>query len=262
MSRATIYLTLQIVSFWPVWRWYAARMTDGSDDPWGIIALVTALLFLFVRGRDREMKPIHYLFSGFFVAVYIITFSFAPPLVRAVLGICAIASTMSPSRLGRSVHLGVLGLLLLSLPIIASLQFYLGYPVRYLTAALAGKLVSLTGHDVSAQGAALIWMGEVVSVDAPCTGIRMLWSGLYLNFTLACFTGLTTYDTWMTYSFSMIAIFLGNVLRASALFFTEAGIFRGPPWAHQGVGIAIFLMTAAAIVVFNRYVQTERGAAA
>jgi exosortase/archaeosortase family protein len=262
MSRATIYLTLQIVSFWPVWRWYAARMTDASDDPWGIIALVTALLFLFVRGRDLEMKPVHFLLSSLFVAMYLVTFSFTPPLVRAVLATCAIAATLSPACLGRSVHVGVLGLFLLSLPIIASLQFYLGYPVRYLTAALAGKLISIIGYDVSAQGTALLWMGEIISVDAPCAGIRMLWTGLYLNFTLACFTGLSSFETWMTYSFSMIAIFFGNVLRASALFFTETGIFHGPSWTHQGIGIAVFCMIAAAIVTFNRYVQVEREVAA
>ena len=36
-----LILAMQGVAFWPVWRWYGERITDGSDEPWGIVALAT-----------------------------------------------------------------------------------------------------------------------------------------------------------------------------------------------------------------------------
>lgn len=258
MSRAMIFLVIQLAAFWPVWGWYIARLTDSSDEPWGILALITALFFVAGRGHGQELKAAHLGLSSIFTLAYALTFPVVPPLARAVLAVLAIGCTLSPARLGRSMHIGIIGLLLLSLPIIASLQFFLGYPVRLLTAIISAKLVGLTGYDVAAQGTCLYWMGEVISVDAPCSGIRMLWSGLYLNFTLACFTGLDTFKTWLTYVFSVFAIFLGNTIRASALFFTETGIIEAPSWAHQGTGVVIFALVATAIVAFNRHVNIRR----
>jgi exosortase/archaeosortase family protein len=257
-----MFLCLQLAVFWPVWRWYAARVTDSSDEPWGILALVTALLFLLLKGRPREVKGIHMAISGLFVLAYAATFPWMPPLGRAVLAVLAIGCLASASCLGRSMHMGILGLLLLSLPIIASLQFFLGYPVRYLTAIVASKVIGLTGYHVVSQGTCLHWMGEIISVDAPCSGIRMLWSGLYLNFTLACFTGLDSFKTWLAYVFSVAVIFLGNTIRATALFYTESGIVPGPEWTHQAVGLAVFSVAGLSIVLFHRVVDRSGGGAA
>jgi exosortase/archaeosortase family protein len=255
LSRGMLFLCLQVAAFWPVWRWYAARLTDGSDEPWGVLALVTVLFFLLQKGRLREAKGIPLAVSGLFVLIYAAAFPKIPPLGRAVLAVLAIGCLASASCFGRTVHLGMVGLLLLSLPVIASLQFFLGYPVRYLTAIVASKLIGLTGYHVVPQGTCLHWMGEIVSVDAPCSGVRMLWSGLYLNFTLACFTGLDSFRTWLAYAFSVAAIFFGNTIRASALFFTESGIVRGGSWAHQAVGLAVFFMVGLAIVRFHRFIR-------
>jgi exosortase len=259
MSRVTLFLALQLLAFWPVWTWYAARMTDSSDEPWGLLALGTALFFILRKGRGSALKASHLALSSIFVFAYILTYSSMPALGRAALAVMAIGCTLSPSRLGRPVHVGVVGLLLLSLPIIASLQFYLGYPVRALTAVISSRLIGLTGYEVHAQGTCLYWAGEVISIDAPCTGVRMLWTGLYLNFTLACLAEHSSARTWLTHSFSMLVIFLGNVLRSSALFYTESGILHGPAWAHQGIGLAVFALIAVAILRFNRRMGKSKG---
>jgi exosortase len=258
MKRLECLIALQLLAFWPVWKWYIARMSDSSDEPLGLLALGTALFFLIRKGRGYELKTSHMALSSFFMLMYLLTYSSMPALGKAVLAVMAIGCTVSPSRMGRSVHVGIIGLLLLSLPIIASLQFYLGYPVRTLTAIMSSGLIGLTGYEVSAQGTCLYWAGEVISIDAPCTGIRMLWTGLYLNFALACFSEHSSARTWLTHSFSMVAIFLGNVLRSTALFFTESGIVSNPSWAHQGIGLAVFVMIAIAIVMFNKYLEANR----
>jgi hypothetical protein len=46
LKNPFVLLLLQAIAFWPVWRWYAARITDSSDDAWGWIALATAGLML------------------------------------------------------------------------------------------------------------------------------------------------------------------------------------------------------------------------
>jgi exosortase/archaeosortase family protein len=150
--------------------------------------------------------------------------------------------------------LGVLGLLLLSLPIIASLQFYAGYPVRLATAYLSAVLIRTTGIPVWPEGTTLLWLGEIVSVDAPCSGVKMLWSGLYFNFTLACFGALSTKRTWMSYVASTMIIFVGNVLRSTVLFYGESGIIDYPAWAHQVVGITVFFFVAAGILWLHQLI--------
>jgi exosortase/archaeosortase family protein len=248
-------LVLQGVAFWPVWRWYIERITDGSDEPWGIVALATAIMFLMRQGKPGEVKVLTLGCASALVTLYALGFPFLPALVRGILAVLTLSCTLSAFYLGRSLHLGILGLLLLSLPLIASLQFYLGYPVRFLTAEIAARIISLTGHAVIAEGTCLRWLGDLISVDAPCSGIKMLWTGLYLNFTLACFRRLGSLRTWLTYSLSMFIIFLGNLLRTIVLFYGEAHILSFPSWGHQGVGIAAFLVVALAIATLHTKIR-------
>jgi exosortase len=246
------YLTLQIAAFWPVWRWYIERVTDSSDEPWGVLALVTAVLFIALRGKGGKPGPAGLALSSAALLLYIVLFPELPALARGTLAMVSIGCILSPSALGRSMHIGVLGLLLLSLPVIASLQFYLGYPVRALTSFFASGIISATGYPTEAYGAMLQWAGEYIAVDAPCSGVRMLWTGLYLNFTLACFTGLGQFRTWLSYICSAAVIFTGNMLRVTALFYLESGIVKGPKWAHESIGLVLFGLVAFFIILLNR----------
>lgn len=245
-------LMLQLAAFWPVWRWYAERVMDASDEPWGVLALATAVFFIALRGRHGKPGPAGLALSTITLLLYIVLYPKLPPLARGVLAMVSIAGVVSPASLGRSMHIGVLGLLLLSLPIIASLQFYLGYPVRALTSMIASQIISAIGFPTEAYGTLLKWAGEYIAVDAPCSGIKMLWTGLYLNFTLACFTGLDQFRTWLSYAASGAAIFTANMLRVTVLFFLESGIVRGPKWAHEALGLLFFALVALFIISLNR----------
>lgn len=252
VGKTVIIIGVQILGFWPVWSWYLARVSDGSDEPWGILALITALLFLFSeRGRARQAGAVQTSFAFALMLVYAGTFLWVPAIVRAGLAVLSLAFTLSALCGGQRLHLGLCALLLLSLPLVASLQFYLGYPLRFITTALSAQAVTLLGFDVQAVGTHLHWQGEIISVDAPCSGIRMLWSGLYMNFTLACFARLGTLATWISYSCSCLLIFLANLLRTTALFFSESNIVSAPQWLHQAVGVALFALLAAALLLMH-----------
>lgn len=233
-------------------------MTDSSDDPWGLLALVTVALFLLWKKSEIPLTEFNLILPALLVSLYTVTYSFLPPLLRAGIAITAAGCIMSSYRFGTPFHLGTWGLLLLSLPIVSSLQFYLGYPLRVLTGTLATYLLQLNGFAVIREGTSLSWLGQFIWIDAPCSGVRMLWAGLYLTFTLACVYELSAWRTCLVTLLSLSAIIAGNTFRATGLFYLEAGIVKGPPWFHEGIGVVIFLLMAIFIAGCSWYIQRER----
>jgi exosortase/archaeosortase family protein len=256
VSTHTI-LSVQLVAFWPVWQWYASRVREGEDNPFGVVALVTALVFLWCRGRRRRASAGTLLCATAAVTLYSLTYPVLPPVFRAALGLLGLASSVAATCSGRALHLGFSGLLLLSLPILASLHFYIGYPARMLTTWVSSHMLHFVGLDVHQQGTCLLWGNQLVMVDAPCSGIKMLWTSLYLNFTLAVFGELSSMRTWVAYSLSMGVVFLGNVVRTTVLFLLQACGVELSSTTHSGVGLVVFALVCAAIVTIHR--QLRRG---
>lgn len=243
-SRAT-FLAALLIAGWPVMRWYVARMGDGSDEPWGIVALVAALLFLPREGwRDtvtaRRQLTLCVLATLYFCAL----FFGLPALVRALIFVSAIATLVAR----RGFATAWWALLVLSLPLVATLQFYLGYPLRLATTELSAGLLTLGGLTVRASGTTLLWAGERVVVDAPCSGIHMLWTGLLIAALLACWQRLDWRNTLRLLHRASLIVFVANILRATMLFCLETGLWPTAPWAHESVGLALF--AAAAITIF------------
>jgi exosortase/archaeosortase family protein len=245
-----LLLVLQILAFWPVWRWYAARATDSSDDAWGWVALVTAAVLLVRFKTEWNEQPKLWL-PALLTLGYALSFPFITPLPRALIAMTAIGATLSVYCFRSKFQLSFCGLLLLSLPLMASLQFYLGFPLRATVAAIASPLLQLGGLAVVREGTCLNWNGTLISVDAPCSGVKMLWTGLFLTFTLACYFRLNTWRTVAAVLLSFAAIILGNTLRAVALFYLEAEIIKLPEnisgTAHSAIGVMMFLFTALTI---------------
>lgn len=243
-----ILLVLQLCAFWPVWVWYTLRMAQASEEWCGLLALATALCFIVQKKVHHRWQNSQWLIPACLIVFYALTYPFLLPLLRAGLAMTALAATFSIYAFGTSFHPGLWGLLLLSLPVIPSLQFYLGYPLRVLVAIVAVPLLRLGGFGVVREGTCLNWGGTLIWIDAPCSGVRMLWAGLFLAFTLACFNRLTRFQTCLAVACSVIMILLGNVLRASALFYSEAEIIHLPSWSHDGIGVVVFLFTVIGIM--------------
>lgn len=231
---------VQVVAFYPVFRWYIRRLTDGSDEPWGLAALGAALFLLALRRSDRVEREVSLILPALVTLVYAASYPFVPRLVQAALAVTALGFTASLLRLGKPLHLPTVGLLLLSLPIIPSLQFFLGYPLRVLSSALAAPLLQMCGFDVVADGTCLRWGDRLIFVDAPCSGIRTLWAGMFLSFAAASYFELTPVRTLAAATLAAFAVMLGNVLRCAALFYPEAGIVAVPSWSHDAVGLTMF----------------------
>lgn len=253
LKNPVALLALQAVAFWPVWRWYAARINDSSDDAWGWVALLTAAILLvrFRSGSNQQNSQPNLLLPALLTLAYAISFPFITPLPRALLAMAAIGATLSAYCFRSKFQLSFCGLLLLSLPLMASLQFYLGYPLRSAVAAMAAPMLQIGGLAVIPEGACLNWSGQLIAVDAPCSGVKMLWTGMFLCFTLACWFRLNWQRTIAAAALSFVAIVLGNTFRAVALFYLEAGLFQLPErfseTAHSAVGVMMFLLTAITI---------------
>lgn len=225
------------VAFWPVWRWYALRLVDGADEKWGALALVVVAAVVWTR---RQVAPPPLVGLTLIVVAYAGTYAFLPPLGRAMLAV--LAAALAIARSCRGPHLALGGLLLLCLPVEATLQYVLGYPLRYAVAAASALLLS--GFGVVAQGTTLHWAGETVLVDAPCSGLRMLWTALLLGLTLSALQSLRVTRTVFVVFVAIVAALAGNVFRATALFFKETGIVCLPGWAHEGIGVVAFGVVA------------------
>ena len=115
----------------------------------------------------------------------------------------------------------VLGLSLLSLPLLASLQFYAGYPLRVVTAE-ASRWLLAAGFSAQRSGASLLVNGQLVIVDAPCSGVQMLWLGYFTACVVALHGGRRDSGFLARLPAVSLLVLAGNVLRNTVLVAFEA----------------------------------------
>ena len=248
MKRILLIVGLQLIAFWEVWRWYISRTVYSWDQPWGLLAFIAALVFLFVSKKPLHKEAPSLLLPALFIALYAATFFVFPPLARALIAFTAFAVTLTSLRFGRSFHPGLLGLFYLSLPTIPSLQFFGGYPLRIVVAQLTAPILRMGGFAVVPEGTCLNWSGQLIWIDGPCSGIKMLWVGMFLTFVLVCLYEIPAVKTMLLVPLAFIVIIGGNVFRAVALFYLEAGVLNMPSWGHDYAGVLAFVLQAIAIV--------------
>jgi exosortase/archaeosortase family protein len=244
-------LGLLFAALWPHGLWLARRLTDGSDEPWGLLALATVLA-LIVRARRELVLPTRtaLAISGVLAVLAALLTFVVPPIVAAAAAMLALAAFIT-SALPRRPAAPMATLLLLALPVIASLQFYLGYPLRLATAHAAAPVLALAGVEAQASGAALLWQGRTILVDPPCAGIGMLWVGGWTAALLSYLNGASARRTLVNGGVAAIVVFVANVLRNVLLFFPEAGLVPAPAWLHPAIGLAAFAAALLPILAFT-----------
>ncbi|HJV97167.1 MAG TPA: exosortase Q, partial [Albitalea sp.] len=113
------WLALQMAALWTHWRWAAARIVDGSDDPLGVVALA-ALLWMVARlARDLRGSPRPgWLAMALALSVAATASTFvAPPLAGALLAALALASGLRAFMPSDRATLPLGGLAVLALPL-------------------------------------------------------------------------------------------------------------------------------------------------
>ena len=248
MKRLLFILGLQVLAFWDVWRWYVARAVYSWDQPWGVLALIAAIVFLVASRKPWPQTQRSLLLPAILVLSYATTYLTFAPLAQATLALTALAVTTSSLRFGKSFHPGLFGLFYLSLPTLPTLQFFGGYPLRVVVAELTAPILRMSGFAVIPEGTCLNWAGKMIWIDAPCSGIKMLWVGLFLTFVVLCLYELPVLKTLLLLPLVGVVILATNVFRAVALFYLEAGVLNMPSWGHEYAGVIAFVLEAAGII--------------
>ncbi|MDR2031288.1 MAG: exosortase Q [Azoarcus sp.] len=232
------WLALLGAAMWPHIRWMAQRMLDGSDDPLGIVALAAlACVGWRHRGRLRHM-PRPAWFCGALVLVLLAgaAWQALPPLLATLLALLGFAAGMLSLLPGTVASAPVLGLAALSLPLMASLQFYAGYPLRLVAAELSRWLL-LAAHHVERDGAALRVDGQLVLVDAACSGVQLVWLGYFTACATALLSGCGNAHFLRRLPAVGGLVLTGNVLRNTALVALQADGKAVAAWLHEGIGL-------------------------
>lgn len=243
-----LWLALLAAALLPTWWWMGRRVLDGSDDPLGVLALVTLLgLAWSCRGALRAAPRLRWFAAALTGAVLATaTQGGLPPLLCALFGLLAFGAALLAFLPSRIACAPVMGLSLLSLPLLASLQFYAGYPLRVVTAE-ASRWLLVPWFAVERAGASLQVDGRLVIVDAPCSGVQMLWLGYFT----ACVVALCAARTDRSFLARLPAVgalvLAGNVVRNSVLVAFEAAEAPLASWAHDAVGLAVLALVCVAI---------------
>jgi exosortase/archaeosortase family protein len=259
---ALLVLLATIGACWAVGPWYVAHLADARDDAAALVALAL-LALLPARGPIaraavgwRALLP-----SALALAAYAISFPFVPRLASAVLAFLAFGFAWSLWRHGTPFRPWAIGLGLLGLPMTSSLQFYLGYPLRVASGDVALVLLRLGGAAVAREGVHLRAGGALVMIDAPCSGIRMLWAALLLACCLAALFRLRARGSLLAAGAAVVVTVAGNGLRTAALFWADTNAPPLPSFAHAGVGVVVFAMAAGALVAVTRALAAREGSA-
>lgn len=279
---APLWLAVQALALWPAWWWMARRLADGSDDPLGLLALAAlAALVWQQRSALRAAPRLGWLLLAGVstVATTLLRTGLGPlpawpPLLTSLIAVLAIACGLlaflpqPPVQAGVRTHaqgvaaLPVLGLAVLALPLLSSLQFYAGYPLRVLTAELSQWLLMPFFSSVVREGASLWIAGRLVIVDAPCSGVQMVWLGYFTACATALFITRCPGRPFMARLPAVSALVLiGNVLRNALLVAAEGADRALPGWAHEALGLAVLAAVCGGIaLLMARPVRPARAA--
>lgn len=270
-AASIVQLAAVMLAFWPVWCWYCQRLVDRSDEPLGILALFTVSGLAWWRRRRAEEEgdaethvyagsPMKYdarvkdlTVATILMLAYCLSCPSSPPLVSAVIAISVTGIFIY--RIGALTRptTGDWLLLLLSLPVVATLEFYFGYPLRVVACQIASTMLNVAGLSVASQGAEILSNNSIVGIDPPCSGVKMLWVSLYLAATMSSIKRLSLVCSLKLFALAVLAAVAANAMRVSSLFYVEAGVVPlSGPWhtfVHSGVGVVAFVATAAVLIL-------------
>jgi len=248
------WLGLQAAALWPHGAWMARRVQDGSDEPLGLAALALLLMLLVARSHTLRIAP----HTGWLAASALLTLAAnaallaAPPLLCALIGALALAAALMAWLPSSGPRLPLAGLVVLALPWIASLQYYGGYPLRVLTAQLSAWLLQGVGLFAERSGTAMLVRGQLVIVDAPCSGVQMAWMAWFCACAVAALLALRDGAFLRRLPWVGVIVLVGNVLRNTVLVALESRPQGLATALHEGIGLLALALVCAAVIALMR----------
>lgn len=259
------WLALLFAALWPTWAWMARRLQDGSDDPLGLLALAALGLLAWRQRRHLLRTPRPGWLWPALLATCAATVARGgaglpalPALVVGLLSVLALAAGLLAFLPGRQQQPGqpgtgvaaapVLGLAVLALPLLSSLQFYAGYPLRVITAE-ASRWLLAPAFTVVREGSSLLVDGRLVIVDAPCSGIQMAWLGYFAACAAVLWAGRSDRAFLTRLPLVGALVLAGNIVRNSVLVACEGAGHAPPAWLHEGLGLVLLALVCGGIAL-------------
>ncbi len=211
------------------------------------------VVLLWLVGRERSAMRISprppWLVAGVVLALAAtLALTHLPSLVAASIAALSITCTIVAWLPGGTPRLPYAGLALLSLPLVASLQFYVGYPLRVVTAQLSAWLLEVVGIDATRSGASMTVEGRLVIVDAPCSGVQMAWMAYFAACAVAAHGGLRDAAFLRRLPWVGAIVLAANALRNSVLVALEARPQGLSSAAHEAIGLVVLAATTLLVV--------------
>lgn len=245
---AGAWIALQALALLPAWVWMARRLADGADDPLGLLALAALATLVGVHRKALRASPA----LGWLAAAAALTLAATllrgtlAPLLASLLAVLALAAALLAFLPRRIAATPVLLLAVLALPLLSSLQFYAGYPLRVLTAEASHWLLA-PFFTVWREGSTLSVDGRLVIVDAPCSGVQMAWLGYFTAAATALWAGLADRGVLARLPCVGLTVLAGNVLRNTLLVAAEGAGRPLPAWGHEALGLVVLGAVCAAV---------------
>ena len=246
----TLHFIAALVACWPLYPWLWDRWTRWEGMYLNAIFLAAGLVGWVTLRRGHEAPEgctRSWLFtagSAFFVSGAL--WGSVPRLmaftITAFGAVVLLVGSIAQPR--RSRVFGLIPLLPLTLPVMPSIQYAFGYPLRVLTTQLAALGL---GSGVNAAGTGLTDGARLIFVDAPCSGLRMLSTALILASASALVMGLRPFRTGLLLGAAVILAVAGNTARAVNLYLVETGRL-GSGMDHTSVGLITFVLSAATLI--------------
>jgi len=244
------WLATFAAALWPAWTWAAARLADGSDDPLGLAAIaVLAVAVVRLAPQLRREPSMPWLaIAAALAAASTAVLATGPALLGALLAALSLAAALRAFMAIGTPSLALAGLAVLALPVVSSLQFYAGFPLRVITAEASTRLLDVLGFAAERQGSAMVVDGRLVIVDAPCSGVQMVWMAYFCACTVAWWARLPDRVFATRVAGVGLVVLIGNVVRNSVLVGLEA---RGtaPAGLHEAVGTVVLALVCIAVVL-------------
>ncbi len=255
MIQARHALLLLAIIYWDAWRLLIIRIGDGAAAvPVAILLLGIAIAW----NKLSQNKQLSILPIGAALIFYILAALWGTAMMKIGIALVTILLVLNYGLGRKKPPYAAMGVGLLALPILPSLDFYLAWPMRQISASLTAGLLRLNGFSVHVEGVAIAWQDQLLLFDGPCSGINMLWAALLLTSILSLIgqVGPIRYGAALIIT-ALMAIF-ANALRASSLFYLETGFIpamQGPVF-HELVGISSFVILGAGLVfAFHKHNQ-------
>jgi exosortase/archaeosortase family protein len=237
---------LVLTATWDAWRWYVLRVWESPEEAASLVFTIVFLGTLGVARRRNKTMPLPLVPVALLLSAFAASYAVLPPIARTAIAIATTLYCCHLAAFEERPPAAFWGLVALALPVVPSLQFMLGYPMRLVSAALTVGLLQTHGLAVTRQGTFLVWRDELIQFDAPCSGVSMLWAGLLLTLMGCALFRFGVVKVIVAVALSLLPAIACNVLRATSLFYLEAGLLpHAQAWWHEGIGIAAFTLSAA-----------------